>query len=356
MWWLCVSALLISFAARADVPGMPVRPPAGPAAEAQTDAWVKTVREKADHGGWLVVRGTHVGDQAVAALTRATLSHAVVFDKQKEEVIEAVATGVQVTPLRTLLAQAYRLQIIRPPGWTPAAGTAAVVRARSHVGKKYDWLGLVGAQDDKRFYCTELAVDCYRGRQAGWKVGSVIFPADMAALGALAFDSGPRDQASALEPRFARRLPQARGVSYAAEVAPGLYRGGQPNAEGVAWLKSIGVKTVLNLRHYHGDTEKKLVEAAGLRAERIALASSDAPKAEQVARFLEIVRDPALRPLYVHCLHGVDRTGTMMAVYRMEEEGWGNTEAFAEMEFFNAHKMWRDLRNFVKGYRPQKPR
>jgi protein tyrosine/serine phosphatase len=118
----------------------------------------------------------------------------------------------------------------------------------------------------------------------------------------------------------------------------------------------MGIKTVLNLRHYHGDTEKKHVEGAGIRYERIALASSDPPKPEQVARFLEIVRDPSLRPLYVHCLHGVDRTGTMMAVYRMEEEGWGNTEAFAEMEFFNAHKMWRDLRNFVRGYRPQKPR
>ena len=53
----------------------------------------KTVRDQADHGGWLVVRGTQVGDQTVAALTRATLSHAVVFDKQKEEVIEAVAVG-----------------------------------------------------------------------------------------------------------------------------------------------------------------------------------------------------------------------------------------------------------------------
>ena len=92
------------------------------------------------------------------------------------------------------------------------------------------------------------------------------------------FDSGPRDQASALEPRFARRLADARGVAYAAEVAPGLYRGGQPSAEGVAWLKSKGIKTVLNLRHYHGDSEKQLVESVGMRYERIALTSGDAPR------------------------------------------------------------------------------
>jgi hypothetical protein len=110
---------------------------------------------------------------------------------------------------------------------------------------------------------------------------------------------------------------------------------------------------VLNLRHYHGDTEKQQVESAGLRYERIALGSSDAPRAEQVARFLEIVRDPSLRPLYVHCKHGVDRTGAMMSVYRMEEEGWSNLEAFAEMEFFEANKIFQDLRNYVRAYRPE---
>jgi protein tyrosine/serine phosphatase len=156
--------------------------------------------------------------------------------------------------------------------------------------------------------------------------------------------------------RPARRLLDARGVAYAAEVAPGLYRGGQPSAEGIAWLKSMGVKTVLNLRHYHGDSEKAAVESVGLRYERIALTSRDEPTPEQVARFLAIVRDPALRPLYVHCEHGVDRTGAMMAVYRMEDEGWSNADAYAEMESFGAHLIFRDLRNFVKAYRPQKRR
>jgi protein tyrosine phosphatase (PTP) superfamily phosphohydrolase (DUF442 family) len=353
--WLVLSFALAAPAwpVRAEIPGVPVRKPEGPAAEAQTDAWLKTVREKADNGGWLVVRGTHIGDQTVAALTRATLSHAVVLDKEKEEVIEAVASGVRVTPLRALLAQAHRVQIIRPPGWTPAAGQAAVARARAHVGQKYDWLGRVAAQSDKRFYCTELAVDCYRGREAGWTLGAVIFPADMATVGTVIFDSGPRDPAGPPEPSFARKLSDARGLAYAAEVAPGLYRGGQPDAAGIAWLKSKGIKTVLNLRHYHGDSEKQQVESVGMRYERIALTSWGAPAPDQIARFLQIVRDPANRPLYVHCQHGVDRTGAMMAVYRMEEEGWSNVEASAEMDYFDAHRIWKDLRAFVRAYRAQ---
>jgi protein tyrosine phosphatase (PTP) superfamily phosphohydrolase (DUF442 family) len=346
--------LMAGGGARSEVGGIPVRPPSGPAAEAQTDAWVKTVRDKGDQGGWLVVRGTHVGDQTVAALTMGTLSHAVVLDKEKEEVIEALATGVKVTPLRALLAQAHRLQIVRPQGWTTDLGKAAVARARGHVGRKYDWLGLVGVKNDARFYCTELAVDAYDGRKQGWKVHPIIFPADMAKLGALVFDSGPRDQGSVLEARFARRLPEARGLSYAAEVAPGLYRGGQPDQQGIAWLKSIGIKTVVNLRHYHGSTEKQQVEAAGMRYERLALESSDAPERAEVARFLALARDPSLRPMFVHCLHGVDRTGTMMAVYRMEDEGWTNAEAFAEMQYFHANSIWRDLQRFVKAYIPKR--
>src|SRR6478735_3881445 len=98
--WVAVTvAILISPAARAQLPGVPVRPPSGAVAEAVTDQWMQQVRQKGDHGGWIVVRGTHVGDQAVAAVTLGTLSHAAVLDKEKEEVIEAVSSGVRVTPL-----------------------------------------------------------------------------------------------------------------------------------------------------------------------------------------------------------------------------------------------------------------
>jgi tyrosine-protein phosphatase SIW14 len=156
--------------------------------------------------------------------------------------------------------------------------------------------------------------------------------------------------------RFARRLPGVRGVAYAAEVAPGLYRGGTPDQAGVAWLQQqLGVRTVINLRHYHGTTEGERVRAAGMRYERIELESSDAPEPQQIERFLALVADPAARPLYVHCLHGVDRTGVMMAVYRMEVEGWSNADAVAEMEHFGPHAIWRDLQRFVRAYRPRRP-
>jgi tyrosine-protein phosphatase SIW14 len=154
-------------------------------------------------------------------------------------------------------------------------------------------------------------------------------------------------------PAMATRLGQVEGVGYAAEVEPGLYRGSQPNKHGVAWLKRLGVKTVINLRRFHGDREQRQVEAAGMRFEHIPMEASDPPSEVQVARFMNLATDPALRPVFVHCAQGVDRTGTMLAVYRMERHGYSNTDALAEMMAFGAHGVWRDLRAFVRSYSPR---
>lgn len=62
--------------------------------------------------------------------------------------------------------------------------------------------------------------------------------------------------------------------------------------------------------------------------------------------------DSKAQPVYVHCLHGVDRTGTMIALYRMRVQQWTNSDALAEMEHFEAHSVLHDLRRFVGSYHP----
>jgi protein tyrosine phosphatase (PTP) superfamily phosphohydrolase (DUF442 family) len=266
---------------------------------------------------------------------------------------------VSVAPLRELLGQSMRMQLVRPRGYTLEKGRAAVARARGHVGKSYDWLGTVGVQTDRSFYCTELCADAYEARSQGWMAERVLHPEDMARYGEVLFDSGMRQRnatiaelGAELRGKVAKVLPAAQGVDYAAQVAPGVFRGGMPDDIGVQWLRAQGIRTVINLRHYHGDSEGELVRAAGMRYERIPLESTDAPEPEQVKRFLALVRDPQAQPVYVHCLHGVDRTGTMIAVYRMTVDGWTNSDALAEMEHFGAHSILHDLRRFVATYRP----
>ncbi len=362
--WIAIALLLCGMVAFFTIyEGAPEPTPVGLAASRLTDEWVEEVRERARQGYWIVVRGTHIGDQVVAAGSAAQLTHAAVYDREHDQIIEAVGAGVHPEPLRELIAQSWRVQIIEPRGYTPEEGEAAVERARSRIGFRYDWLGTLGAQSDRRFYCTELALDAYRARERGWMPEGVIHPEHMTRFGRLVFDSGPRPDdaraasiSEALRARFADRLDDVRGVDYAARVAPGIYRGGQPDEQGIEWLRSIGVRTVVNLRHYHGDTEGELVRAAGMRYVRIPLESTDAPEPEEIARFLEVARDPEAHPIYVHCLHGVDRTGAMIAVYRMQVQGWSNSDALAEMEHFGAHGVLHDLRRFVGSFVPARAR
>jgi tyrosine-protein phosphatase SIW14 len=151
-------------------------------------------------------------------------------------------------------------------------------------------------------------------------------------------------------PAFATKLPSIDGFEYVAEVTPLLLRGSQPGTGGIAWLKRRGVKTVINLRRVHGDTERERVEAAGMHYVHIPLAASEPPEPGQITVFLRLLRDPSAGPVFVHCAQGVDRTGTMLAIYRMEVERWSNLQAYDEMMSFGAHRVWRDLRRFVRRY------
>lgn len=130
-------------------------------------------------------------------------------------------------------------------------------------------------------------------------------------------------------------------------VAPNLYRGAQPSAEGMRRLAALGIRTVISLRAFHDDVD----EAAGtaLALERISFKTWH-PEDEDVLRFLTIVLDPARQPVFVHCQHGADRTGMMCAVYRIAVDGWNTDQALREMTQggFNFHSIWRNVIAWVK--------
>jgi tyrosine-protein phosphatase SIW14 len=147
---------------------------------------------------------------------------------------------------------------------------------------------------------------------------------------------------------FAERLSGLPGVENVARVAPDIYRGSQPSSEGLRTLKSMGIRTIVNLRHYHGKGEAKGCRELGIDNVHIPLASTDEPRDADVRRFLAIVTDPQRRPVYFHCWRGKDRTGAMCAVYRVVVEHWSAEEALAEMDAFGTFKGYRDLRHYVQ--------
>lgn len=167
---------------------------------------------------------------------------------------------------------------------------------------------------------------------------------------------GPPGQVAAKAPaivpgmeRVPERLFGLLGLTSVGRVAPGIFRGAQPTPEGYATLKAMGVRTVINLRTRHG--ERKAVEAAGMRYINIPMRFWGNVDPAVVRMALSAMTDPANQPVFVHCSVGRDRSGVVVAVYRMEVDGWSEAEAEAEMEAFGFHWIWFELRKTVTEWR-----
>jgi tyrosine-protein phosphatase SIW14 len=178
----------------------------------------------------------------------------------------------------------------------------------------------------------------------GWFFGSVL-PATMLAV-SVGAQTEPEKAKELLKPR--NDLP---GLKNFAQVSPILYRGEQPGAEGFQTLKKMGVKTVVNLRSLHSD--RKELQGLGLQYVHIPCQAWN-PSEADVAAFMQVVRNPKNQPVFVHCQHGADRTGMMVAVYRMTEQGWGNADAGKEIHNFGFHKIWADISDYLKRFDRQK--
>ncbi len=110
-------------------------------------------------------------------------------------------------------------------------------------------------------------------------------------------------------------------------VAPGIYRSGQPTAENMRELEMLGLKSVLNLRNFHSDDDE--AKGTGLTLYRVKMSAGDINNADVIAA-LKIVRD-AQKPILIHCWHGSDRTGVIVAMYRIAFEEWDKEVAISEL-------------------------
>ena len=127
-------------------------------------------------------------------------------------------------------------------------------------------------------------------------------------------------------------ISHAEDLPHFVQVDEGLYRGGQPSQEGVRWLAKRGVKTIVSLRSSHKEqaAERALAEQLGLRWVHLPITPGWGPTKGQIQQFLTLAQDPASRPLFVHCQHGKNRAGLMVAIYRRVHDGWSVQQAYQE--------------------------
>jgi protein tyrosine phosphatase (PTP) superfamily phosphohydrolase (DUF442 family) len=131
------------------------------------------------------------------------------------------------------------------------------------------------------------------------------------------------------------------------QIAPDFYRGAQPDAAGMEALEKMGIKTVINLRDNHDDDDE--VKGTNLKTILIPI-KTWALGDEHVIPFLKAINDKEKRPVFLHCAHGSDRTGTMCAVYRIVFQGWTKKEAIREMKWggYDFHTWWDNLPEYIE--------
>lgn len=139
---------------------------------------------------------------------------------------------------------------------------------------------------------------------------------------------------------------QAAGLSNCHKVDRRLYRGAQPDAQGMLALQHMGVKSVLDLRSSTRDPG--LAAGTDLRLLHRPVSAWN-PTYEQMLAAQRVLMDGGAAPVMVHCLHGADRTGVVVAVYRILHHGYSKQQSVEEMRHggFGHHAIFRSLSEFV---------
>jgi protein tyrosine/serine phosphatase len=151
---------------------------------------------------------------------------------------------------------------------------------------------------------------------------------------------------------FAQSKPHYKELPNYNKVSDKLYRGGQPLSGGIKKLAELGVQTIINLRGEDDKTraEQKEAEAAGLRYFSVALPGLTRPDDKQIARVMEIIDAPENGTVFIHCKRGSDRTGTVVAIYRITHEDWTAERATSEARQHGMSWIEFGMKDYISDY------
>lgn len=169
-------------------------------------------------------------------------------------------------------------------------------------------------------------------------------PSSLLPIPGLAFEVRPLAWAPRVQPDMA-------GVPNFYQVTPQLYRASQPDAQGFAGLEAMGLRSVLSLRQTLDD--KSLAAGTRLVLRRVPMKTRHVGE-QNGAKVVLAIR--ALRagmqegPVLVHCRHGADRTGLIVALWRILYEGWSRQAAIDELieGGYGFHPIWSNIPRYLR--------
>lgn len=162
----------------------------------------------------------------------------------------------------------------------------------------------------------------------------------------LAASAAPDDLASVPIERFQR-------------VDERLYRGAQPTEAGFRRLRDLGVQTVVNLR-IEADAklldERRIVESLGMRYINLPVEDGNFFTRSRripdnvIRGFFNVLDQSDTGPVFVHCHRGADRTGALVAFYRVARHGWDNERALKEAREIGLRSWYHGLQDQISRF------
>jgi protein tyrosine/serine phosphatase len=131
-------------------------------------------------------------------------------------------------------------------------------------------------------------------------------------------------------------------------ISPTLYRSAQFNQTQVDELEKLGIRTSVDLRKFHSDSGE--LNGSSIRQVRVGTNTWSIGDKAVIAALVAIRRAEATGPVLLHCEHGADRTGLVVAMYRIVFQGWPKDAALDELLHggYGYHFIWKNIPEYLK--------
>lgn len=130
------------------------------------------------------------------------------------------------------------------------------------------------------------------------------------------------------------RNPWGVPVRNLGKVTDAVWRGALPSREGYEGLaRVLGIRRIFSLTDRVAKNEKQIALAAGMRDwQHIPFSDREPPDPALVLDWLNYMRTATAEDaVYTHCMGGRHRTGVLIGVLRVTEQGWTKEQALKEM-------------------------
>lgn len=125
-----------------------------------------------------------------------------------------------------------------------------------------------------------------------------------------------------------------------------IFRSEQPDSLEFVQLYNYGIRSILNLRDHHTDREG--AKSVPLTLYDVAM-NAKAFTDEEIVKALKVL-DKSPKPVLVHCKQGSDRTGVVLAMYRIIFQGWTKAQALDELEHGgnDFHEKYANIPEYIR--------